>query len=157
MIKKIALWIMLSLIIVLIAIQFVRPDRSNISEQVLKTDISNTFNIPDSVYSILKNACYDCHSNNTNYPWYSNIQPVGWLLAQDIKEGKSQINFSEFGSLSKRRQTSKLQGIANQIKDGKMPLLAYRLMHKKAQLTEEQKALLINWSQATKDSISLYK
>ncbi|QQS37184.1 MAG: heme-binding domain-containing protein [Ignavibacteriales bacterium] len=156
-IKKIAHWILLSLIIIFIAIQFIRPDRSNISGQTLQTDISKTFNIPDSEFSILKNACYDCHSNNTNYPWYSNIQPVGWLLAQDIKNGKAQINFSEFGSLSRRRQISKLRGIENQIKDGTMPLPAYRLLHKQAQLTTEQKKLLINWFRETRDSISLNK
>ena len=145
--------ILFAILIVFGAIQFVQPAR-NISGQVLQTDISKIYNAPDDVYALLKNACYDCHSNNTNYPWYSNIQPVGWLLAMDIKNGKEKINFSEFGSNSPRRQISKLQGIANRIKDGSMPLPPYQLMHKNARLTKEEKELIIGWIQKTKDSIT---
>ena len=111
--KKIA-W---AIAIGLIAIQFIQPAR-NASGQVLETDISKAVSIPDSVQMILKRACYDCHSNNTIYPFYAYIQPIGWLLNSHIEEGKSQFNFSDFGSLSKRRQASKLKSIANQIKDG---------------------------------------
>lgn len=153
-IKKILLRILIAILIIFIAIQFIRPDR-NISGKILQTDISKTFNIPGDVHNLLKNACYDCHSNNTNYPWYSNIQPVGWFLADDVKNGKAQINFSEFGSLSKRRQISKLRGIETQIKDDAMPLPTYRLMHEDARLTDAQKELLINWIRKTRDSLSL--
>ncbi|BDQ04333.1 heme-binding domain-containing protein [Ignavibacterium sp.] len=153
-VKKISLRILAALLVIFIAIQFIRPDR-NISGQLFQTDISKTFNIPADVHTLIKNACYDCHSNNTNYPWYSNIQPIGWFLANDIKNGKAQINFSEFGSLSKRRQISKLRGIETQIKNDAMPLPAYRLLHKEAQLSEEQKERLINWIRNTRDSLSL--
>jgi hypothetical protein len=152
-VKKISLRILAALLIIFIAIQFIRPDR-NISGQVFQTDISNTYSIPANVYTLLKNACYDCHSNNTNYPWYSNIQPIGWFLANDIKNGKAKINFSEFGSLSSRRQISKLKGIENQIKDGSMPLPSYQLLHKEAQLTDGQKKLLIDWIRTTRDSLT---
>ncbi len=154
--KKILFTTLALMLIIFISIQFIRPER-NISNQILQTDVSNTFNIPRNVYTLLKNACYDCHSNNTNYPWYSNIQPVGWFLAGDIKNGKSKINFSEFGALSLRRQISKLRGIETQIKNGTMPLSSYQLMHKEAQLTEKQKGLLIDWLQKTKESLSLNK
>lgn len=155
-IKKILIVILVIILIVFIALQLIRPAR-NISGQVLLTDISKTYRIPDDIQSLLKNACYDCHSNNTNYPWYSNIQPVGWLLANDINNGKDKINFSEFGSLSTRRQISKLQGIENRIKDGTMPLAPYQLMHKNARFSKEEKELLIDWIQRTRDSISLRK
>ena len=92
-IKKILFALLFVILVVFTAIQFIQPVR-NISGQVLQTDISNTYNVPENVYTLLKNACYDCHSNNTNYPWYSNIQPVAWLLAMDIKNGKAKINFS---------------------------------------------------------------
>jgi len=154
LIKKILLTILVVIVIAFISIQFIRPAR-NLSGQVLQTDISKTYNIPENVFSIFKNACYDCHSNNTNYPWYSNIQPVGWLLAKDVENGKAMINFSEFGSLSARRQISKLKGIENRIKDGTMPLPTYQLLHKDAQLTNGQKDLLISWIQKTRDSIAL--
>ena len=83
------------LLIAFIIIQFIRPVR-NKSEQVLPTDITKTFNVPDSVLNLLKISCYDCHSNNTNYPWYSNIQPVAWLLDSDVKNGKDKLNFSDW-------------------------------------------------------------
>ena len=151
-IKKILLGILFIILIVFIVIQFIRPAR-NISGQVLQTDISKTFNIPGDVHILLKNACYDCHSNNTNYPWYSNIQPVGWFLAEDIKDGKAELNFSEFGALSSRRQKSKLKNVASRIKDGTMPLPIYQFMHPSARLTEEERQLLIDWIQRVKDSL----
>ena len=79
--------ILSAILIVFIAIQFIQPAH-NKSDQLLATDISKMVNIPDSVQALLKNACYDCHSNNTNYPWYSNIQPMGWLMAKHIKKAK---------------------------------------------------------------------
>ena len=140
--------------IVFIAIQFMRPAR-NKSGQQLATDISKTISISDSVQTIIKNACYDCHSNNTKYPWYSNIQPVGWLLAKDITDGKEAMNFSEFGSYSQRRQLSKLDQITNAIKEDIMPLPPYKMMHKDAQLSTSEKTLLINWAQQSTDSLSI--
>lgn len=147
--KKIA-W---AIAIGLIAIQFIQPAR-NASGQVLETDISKAVSIPDSVQMILKRACYDCHSNNTIYPFYAYIQPIGWLLNSHIEEGKSQLNFSNFGSLPKRRQASKLKSIANQIKDGAMPLPAYAMLHKNAVLGKTDKDLIINWANNTKDTLS---
>lgn len=146
--------IMLLLLIAFIAIQFIQPDH-NISGRVLVTDISKMVNMSDSVKLVLKNACYDCHSNNTNYPWYSNIQPMGWLLAKHIKQGKAVLNFSDFGSYSKRKQLSKLTGIANSLKDNTMPLASYKWMHKNARFTKSEKELLINLIQQFKDSLAL--
>jgi len=145
--------ILLAIGIVFIAIQFMQPAH-NKSGQVFTTDISKIVSIPDSVQAVLKNACYDCHSNNTNYPWYSNIQPMGWLLAKHIRQGKEALNFSEFGSYSPRRQLSKLSGIANSIKDDIMPLSSYKLIHKNAQLNTNEKTLFIKWAQRSKDSLS---
>ena len=142
------------MLLVFIAIQFVRPAH-NKSEQVLSTDISNAYSIPENINSLLTNACYDCHSNNTNYPWYSNVQPMGWFIARDIDCGKVKMNFSEWGSLSERKQTSRLQEMENIIKEGKMPLPSYKFLHKNARLTEKDKELLFNWIEKTKDSLML--
>ena len=140
--------------ILFIALQFIRPVH-NKSGQILTTDISKVATIPDTVLTLLKNACYDCHSNNTDYPWYSNIQPMGWLMAYHIKKAKSQLNFSDFGSYSQRRQLSKLDGIANSIRDDIMPLSSYKWMHKNAQLNKYEKTLLINWVLQARDSLSV--
>ena len=143
---------LLGLLVVFIIIQFIQPAR-NKSDQVLPTDLAKTFQVPEKVHGILISACYDCHSNNTKYPWYSRIQPFGWMLANHIGKGKAELNFSDFGSYSKRRQISKMNGIANSVKEGAMPLSSYRVMHKEARLSKEEKALLIDWAIKTKDSL----
>jgi hypothetical protein len=148
--------ISLGLLAIFVVIQFIQPAQ-NKSNKMLSTDITRTFTLSKEVYSGLKNACYDCHSNNTAYPWYSKIQPLGWGLARHIKKGKAELNFDEFGSYSIRRQISKLNGIANSLKDGTMPLGSYTMLHQDARLTNEEKALLIDWAVKTKDSLTLNK
>lgn len=144
--------ILLVILVAFIAIQLIQPAR-NQSGQVLSTDIAMAYQIPDTVQTILKLACYDCHSNNTRYPWYTYVQPVGWLLANHIRDGKEELNFSEFGAYSNRRKQSKLKSIQSQVHDGEMPLSSYTLLHKKARLTDEQKQLIIDWAQKMKDSL----
>ena len=146
----------LAVLILLIGIQLIQPAR-NSSGQVPATDISKTVFIPENVKSLFQTACNDCHSNNTNYPWYANIQPMGWLLANHIKDGKAELNFNEFGSYSQRRQQSKLKSIASQVKDDEMPLASYAFLHKNARLTKEQKALIIDWALNAKDSLEQKK
>lgn len=142
-----------TLLIVFIAMQFVQPVH-NKSEEVLATDFIKIYSVPDSIQLILKEACYDCHSNNTSYPWYSNIQPAAWMMARHISNGKEKLNFSDFGSYSNRRQISKLKAVANQIKDDEMPIASYKLMHPKARLLQAEKELIMNWMNATADSLS---
>jgi hypothetical protein len=146
--------IILALFIIFIAIQFIQPAR-NQNGQVMSTDIEKIIVVPANVSGILKTSCYDCHSNNTHYPWYSFIQPGAWLMASHIKNGKSMLNFSQFGDLSNRKQQSKLQGIINQVKDGEMPISSYKIIHRNAVLTPAQKTILINWAALAKDSLSL--
>ena len=136
--------ILLAILLVFIVIQFIQPGH-NKGGQILPTDISNTYSIPENINVLLKNSCFDCHSNNTNYPWYSTIQPMAWLVASDIRNGKEKLNFSEFGSYSPRRRISKWVDIEKRIKDGTMPLSSYKFMHKNARLTENDKKLLVEW------------
>ena len=145
--------ILLVLLVVLMLIQFIQPAQ-NKGSQYTSAELTQTINVPENVQIIFQRACYDCHSNNTNYPWYSRIQPFGWLLAKHIKEGKAELNFSEFGSYSLRRQISKLKGIENSIKNGGMPLKSYEFIHSSARLTEQDKSLIIEWSEKTRDSLS---
>ena len=139
--------------VIFIAIQFIQP-ALNKSGQVLSTDFAKDYVVPANVQSILQNACYDCHSNNTNYPWYSNIQPMAWIMARHISNGKEKLNFSDFGGNTARKQISKLKEISNQIKDDEMPITSYKLMHKSARLSQDEKALLMNWLQNKADSLS---
>lgn len=143
--------ILLVLLLVCIAIQFIRPAR-NIG-QVVEADIARQFIIPANVERILKTSCYDCHSNNTRYPWYANIQPMGWLLARHIKDGKDDLNFDDFSKYSKRMQVSKLKAIGSSIRNGTMPLSSYTLLHQDAKLSKEEKTLVMDWASKTRDSL----
>ena len=143
--------ILLVLLLVFIAMQFIRPAR-NIG-QVGQADIANRLMVPGSVEGILKTSCYDCHSNNTRYPWYANIQPMGWMLANHIKDGKDDLNFNEFGTYTKRRQLSKLKAIGSSVKEGTMPLPSYTLLHQDAILSKEEKTLVTDWATKTRDSL----
>ncbi len=135
-----------------VGIQFI-PTIRNQSVLILQTDFNNTFEVPNNIQRILKISCYDCHSNNTNYPWYNKIQPASWLLEKHIKEGKKELNFSEFGTYSKRRQKSKLKAVINQIRDDEMPLYSYALIHGETILSERNKKYLIDWLSKQKDGI----
>ncbi len=143
----------LVLVVAFIAIQFF-PPAHNDSGQVLATDISKNLSIPLPVSMLLKTACYDCHSNQTTYPWYTYVQPIGWLLNDHIQKGKAELNFSEFASYSIRRQQSKLKSIASQINDGEMPLESYTWIHKNARLSKQDKKMISDWALKSIDTIS---
>jgi hypothetical protein len=98
------------------------------------------------VKTILNKACMDCHSNNTRYPWYNNIQPVAFWLANHVDEGKEELNFSEFKTYKLKRQDHKLEEVVEMIQEGEMPLSSYTITHGDAKLTESEKQLLINWA-----------
>jgi hypothetical protein len=127
----------------IVAIQFFRPAR--VSGQVTE-DISTVLPVSNNVKLILANACYDCHSNNPRYPWYFNVQPIGWLLSRHIDEGREELNFSEFGNYSAGKQSEKLEHIVHTINENEMPLKSYRLMHKEARLSNTEKKILIDWA-----------
>lgn len=153
--KKIFKRILIALLIIFIAIQFIRPAK-NRSEGISANDISTKYPVPDSVQAILKVACYDCHSNNTRYPWYAEIQPVAWWLNNHIKDGKSGLNFSEFTSYRIKKQFHRLDDINKQVKKNEMPLSSYTLIHTDAKLTEGQKLAIAAWATSIRDSIKAH-
>ena len=146
--KKVA--IILS--VVFVGIQFV-PTKRNQSDNISASDFMIVYNVPEQIENKIKVSCYDCHSNNTQYPWYNKIQPVAWFLEGHIKKAKEELNFNEFGDYSKRRQKNKLKSIINRIRDNEMPLPSYILMHKDAVLSESEKSELENWISNLRDSL----
>lgn len=152
MLKKIFKRTFQILLLAFIVIQFFRPAK-NKAEGISNNDISKIYAVPADVQSILKTSCYDCHSNNTVYPWYAEIQPAAWWLADHVKEGKKELNFSEFASYRIGRQYKKLEEINEQVKEEEMPLESYTLIHGDAKLNEQQKLSLANWVTTLRDSI----
>lgn len=135
-----------------VGIQFI-PTELNSSETTPKTDFLQVNNTPKEVSTLLKTSCYDCHSNNTNYPWYNKIQPVAWFLENHVVEGKNELNFNEWDTYSKRRKNSKLKSIINQIKEDKMPLASYTFIHDDAKLSTSEKELIINYIKQIKENL----
>jgi hypothetical protein len=152
--KSIIKKIVLSGIAIFLLMQLYQPARNRDYGQVSVVAFSRTFSVPVKVQTILQTSCYDCHSKNSNYPWYSNIQPVRAFMDSHIKEAKENLNFSEFGTYSNRKQQGKLDRMIKQIKSDEMPLASYALIHENAALNKESKAVLLNWIEETKDSIS---
>jgi len=117
-------------------------------------DISTLVPVPDDVQGILKKSCYDCHSNNTEYPWYAYVQPLHWYLNSHIRSGKEELNFNEFAGYTLRRRQNKLRAIENSLKDGTMPLFSYILIHRNAILDPREKSILIKWVKNSRDSLN---
>ncbi|MFO7258012.1 MAG: heme-binding domain-containing protein [Bacteroidota bacterium] len=136
--------IVFGLLAVLIIIQFIRPAR-NIDDAPQPGDIANIYALPDGVHDVLKAKCYDCHSNNTTYPWYTNIQPIGWWIDWHIREGKDELNFSTFADYPKERADHKLEEIIEVLEGGTMPLKSYLWMHGDAAVTQEESQRIVAW------------
>ena len=136
----------------LIVIQFF-PITLNESDTVPQSDFMVENQVPATIKNRLQVSCYDCHSNNTDYPWYSKIQPAAWFLEDHIQEGKDELNFNEWATYSDRRKNSKLRSIISQIEEDKMPLDSYTLIHKDAILSDEDKRMIIDYMTALKDSL----
>ena len=142
MIKK----ILVVLLIILIVIQFIRPQK-NIHAGPQPADISTLYPVPADLDSILVIACKDCHSNNTRYPWYNNFQPMAWFLAKHVNNGTRSFNLNKFATYPVARQYDKIEEIKKQIDKGDMPLSSYTLIHRDAILTDAEKNTIITWSE----------
>jgi len=133
-------------------LQFIRPDRSAGTVGGPEA-IAATFPVPADVDRVLAKACNDCHSNATRYPWYSEIQPVGWWIQDHIDDARSHLNLDEFGSLNLARQYHKLQEIESEVRDEMMPLDSYLPMHPDARLSTDERRLLTTWALSLRDSM----
>lgn len=138
---KVIAWIAL---IAFIVIQFFPTDR-NESYITPKTDFMLVNEVPAIIENKLRVSCYDCHSNNTAYPWYSRIQPAAWFLEDHVREGKAELNFNDWNTYSDRRKKSKLRSIIKQIENGEMPMDNYTLIHRDAILSEKEKVVLTDY------------
>ncbi len=131
----------------LIVAQFFQPEKNlNVGPQ--KHDITGFLEVPDQVVSLLKNSCYDCHSNKTHYPWYSKISPASWYLDKHVKDGKQALNFNEFGLLKQRKMIGALSTVCEVIESGSMPLVSYTMIHRSAGLDDEEASILCDWAEA---------
>jgi Haem-binding domain len=137
--------ILIVLLVIFAAMQFIRPARNNgVAEAV--TDISHYVKVPDTVMTILKVSCYDCHSNHTEYPWYVNINPVGLWMKNHIDDGRQAINFSDLSGFSKKKLDHRMKDIAEQVDNREMPLTSYTFIHRYAKLDSVQVQMIKDWT-----------
>lgn len=145
--------IIISLLILgIIAIQFI-PSGIEESKPESNQNIVNSGLLSDPASALLRKACFDCHSDQAELPWYSKLAPVSWLLADHISEGKSHLNFSTWEGYSVSEKTGKLEEIKDEIESGGMPLKSYKLMHPEAKLTPEEVTSLLTWTEEASSKI----
>jgi len=137
--------ILITLAVLLVIIQFIHPDKNKASGPQTNS-LATNITVPDNIKNILAKACNDCHTNNTNYPWYSHIQPVDWWMDHHVREGKRELNFDEYANRPLRYQYHKMEEIADEVEEGEMPLDSYTWMHRDARLTETEKKEVIDWA-----------
>ncbi len=143
---------LLAMVLAGAGIQFIRPERENPPADPAK-DILAVSAAPEEIREILKRSCYDCHSYQTRWPWYSAIAPVSWLTAGDVREGREHLNFSEWGSYSRGRQIARLETMGSEIEKKGMPPAKYTLLHRDAVLSDAETEALLVWVDAMSDSL----
>ncbi|MPS63463.1 heme-binding domain-containing protein [Chryseobacterium sp.] len=139
--------------LLLLVIQLFDTDK-NVSATPSENAIEKHYQVSSHVQGLLKTSCYDCHSNNTAYPWYSNIQPVKWWLADHVNSGKRHLNFDEFNTYTKERKLKKLDEIVETVKEGEMPLSSYTIIHHNAKLSSTDKSEIEKWVVQVKKEIN---
>ena len=127
------------LIVAFIGIQFIHIERTN-------PPITGEIDAPAPVKEIFRRSCYDCHSNETVWPWYSYIAPASWLLEDDVNEGRDELNFSEWSSYDDKRKQKKIKEIWEEVNEGEMPQWYYIIMHRDASLSDAEKQAIHDWT-----------
>jgi hypothetical protein len=130
------------IVVFLFAIQLVQCERLN-------PPVTGDIAAPTEVDAVLRRACYDCHSNQTAWPWYSRVAPVSWLVHRDVFDGRRHLNFSEWDKVSPDKRARRLKGVGREIEHGDMPLWFYLPMHPTARLSDGDKQILKSWYAAS--------
>ena len=143
------------LAVVLVLIQFYRPDLNNSSYESAVNEFIQQNNVSSEVESVLKTSCFDCHSNHTNYPFYAQVAPISFWINHHVEEGKEHLNFSDWNNYTIKKKLHKLDEIIEEVDEHEMPLGSYTLIHRDAKLNEESSKLLINWSKELQNAYSI--
>jgi hypothetical protein len=146
-------WLVIIVACLFILLQLKRPARTNpVSES--SQSIEAHVQMTPQVKEILDRSCSDCHSNNTKWPWYTNVAPVSWFIVDDVNQGRERLNLSEWGRMDRDRQDKKLRQICDEVEDSAMPLPSYLRMHPNAKLSEQDKKTLCDWTAAERERLS---
>ena len=139
--RKLALWFVVGLAVVFLLMQFKQPDRTN-------PPVESEINAPAEIAAILERSCYNCHSHETDWPWYSYVAPVSWWVGEHVEHARGDLNFSQWPVLEFEELEHMFHEIDEQIAKGEMPLNSYLILHSEARLNDEEKAALRSWAQS---------
>lgn len=144
--------ILVVLLIALVLLQFWRPKKNTSTENVVAAFELETIPGPE-VTTILEKKCYDCHSNNTVYPWYAEVAPISLWIDGHIEEGKEHFNLSDWASWSLEKKDHKMDELIEEVEEGHMPEDAYTLIH--GNLTQDEKTQLITWGEKVRSELAV--
>jgi hypothetical protein len=130
-----------------------------VPSELPSTEINNPGDLIESgivsieVAGLLRTSCYDCHSNETKFPWYSYVAPFSWLIAKDVKDARKELNFSVWHDYDMVEKLKKLDDISIEVKEGEMPMPIYTAIHTSAKLSDAQRQLIVQWAEDAMDSV----
>jgi hypothetical protein len=150
---RVARWarrVLICVLVILAGLQFVRPDRTN---PPVQAGASLTLQAPTHITAILDRSCRDCHSNQTRWPWYTNVSPVSWLVANHVHRGRDHFNYSEWTTYTSDDQDKFLGAMCDLARRERMPVPSYRLIHRDATLSPAELTALCAWSDKMRDTL----
>ena len=150
---RIIKWLAVALLALIVGAQFIRPARSNPASIQSRSLAAHT-QLNPQVSAILDRSCADCHSNQTRWPWYSNVAPVSWFVIDHVNHGRSHLNFSEWSRYERDDAEDLLEEMCEEVKSGAMPLSSYTRIHRNAKVSAEDARLICEWSAAERERIA---
>ena len=144
--------ILLILLALFLIVQFIPSDLPEVKMDN-PNDLMVNNDLPEDIEQLLKSSCYDCHSNETVYPWYSYVAPVSFLISKDTREGRLELNFSNWETLDKIEKAEMLDEIAEEVEEGEMPMKIYPITHPEARLSEDQRQLIVDWAEESAEAL----
>jgi hypothetical protein len=150
--KKLVRWSLIGAAVVVLAALLINPRLTN-PPLIAGQDLTATNSPPAEIVKLIHNACYDCHSDETKWPWYSHVAPVSWWLVEHVEDGRKRLNFSKWPHDDTRRAVRRWRSIAEAVREGEMPFPNYDRMHPAARLTQEQRDKLSQWAEQEADRL----
>lgn len=143
--SKFVRYLLIGILLAIVIMQFVGPERPLVRTEN-PDDLMVNEEVSVGVVSILRNTCYDCHSYETNYPWYGYVAPVSWFLSNHVSHGREELNFSQWATFDKRTKIKLLKKVEEEVEEEEMPLSSYTRVHSKARLSQEERTALVEWA-----------
>lgn len=145
-------WATIVVALIVVGLQFTTPAHTNPPVDKAQT-LAGTTSVPPEVSAVFARSCNDCHSDTTNWRWYTYVAPVSWFTVGHVNEGRTELNLSEWGSYSKRRKETRLNAICAQVQSGAMPLASYALVHREVKLSPDEVKMICTWTESERKQL----